>query len=161
MATSNLIQKLDILDGAGATLPPGVSNRRQVETFNAAGTIAAGDIVMWNVTAGATAGDSGALASVVKSALRALGQPLACGVALESAAAGDTVNVVISGFATVNCAANTGTIVLGDPLVASVVTAGEAEVNVAANTARPFGVALEAADATVANFVNICVYPQF
>ena len=54
-----------------------------------------------------------------------------------------------------------GTIVAGDPLVASVVTDGEVELLVAADLARPFGVALEDADATTANFVAICVYPQF
>jgi hypothetical protein len=151
MATSTLIQRLE--DGVSAAS----GNRRQVETFLAAGTITAGDVVMWDTSqAGADA-----MLHVVKSALRALGQPLACGVALESAASGETIQVVVAGFAVANCAADTGTIVVGDPLVASVVTAGEVEVRVAADTARAFGVALEAADATTANFVNIFVYPQF
>lgn len=151
MATSSLIQSLETGLGAAS------SHRRQVETFLAAGTITAGDVVMWDTSqAGADI-----LLHVVKSALKALGQPLACGIALSSAVSGGKIEVVTSGFAVANCAADTGTIVLGDVLVASVVTAGEVEVRVAADTARAFGVALEAADATTANFVNICVYPQF
>lgn len=155
MATINTIQYLESNVGAN------VGHRRTVETFHAGGTITAGDVVMWDVSAGVTATDCDAMSTVIISALRALGQPLACGVALDSVVAGDLVRVVTSGWAFANCAANTGTIVVGDPLVASVVTDGEVEVRVAADTARAFGVALEAADATTANFVAICVYPQF
>lgn len=155
MATSSLIQYLE--SGTSAN----VGHRRTVETFHAGGTITAGDVVMWDVSAGITEADADGLSTVIISALRALGQPLACGVALDDAVAGDLVRVVTAGWAFANCAANTGTIVVGDPLVASVVTAGEVEVRVAADTARAFGVALEAADATTANFVAICVYPQF
>lgn len=150
MATTNILQYLE--SGAGA------ARVRTVETFRASGTITAGDVVMWDVSAGITAADADGLATVKISALRALGQPLACGVALDSAVSGNLVRVVTKGWAFANCAADTGTIVVGDPLVASVVTAGEVEVRVAADTARAFGVALEAADATTANFVAICIY---
>lgn len=151
MSTSSLIQFLQ----AGS--PAETSNRRTVETFLAGGTITAGDVVMWDTSQAS----ADRVLYVVRSALRALGQPLACGVAIDSAVAGDQLRVVTSGYAVANCAADTGSIVVGDPLVASVVTAGEVEVRVAADTARAFGVALEAADATTANFVEICVYPQF
>lgn len=152
MATSTLLQKLD----SGATFGGATSHRRQVETFIAAGVITAGDVVMWSID-----GTADSVLKVAKSALKALGQGLACGVALNSATADQRVDVVTSGFVAANCAADTGTIVAGDILVASVVTAGEVELRVVADLARPFGVALEAADATTTDFVNICVYPQF
>jgi len=153
MATNDMLQYLEPAASGGLA---SASHRRKVETFIAAGTITAGDVVMWSID-----GTADSMLNVVISALKALGQPLACGVALNSAVSGEDVRVVISGFATANCTNDTGTIVAGDALVASVVTAGEVEVQVAANIARTFGVALEAADATTAQFVNICVYPQF
>lgn len=157
MATSTLIQRLETGDGA-ATM-----HRRQVETFIAGAdvatnNIAVGDVVMWDISAASP----DAMVKVIQSELKALGQTLACGIALDaSTVAGEKVRVVTSGYAVANCAADTGTIVAGDPLVASVVTDGEVELLVAADLARPFGVALEAADATTTNFVAICVYPQF
>jgi hypothetical protein len=154
MATSNLLQKLDGETEFGGS----TSNRRTIETFLAGAAIVAGDVVMWDTTQ--TGADKALY--VKQSAPRALGQPLACGVALNAGAAGDRIKVVTSGYvAGVNCTVNTGTIVLGDPLVASVVTAGEVEVRVAADTARTFGVALEIADATTVNTVTMIVYPQF
>ena len=158
MATSTLIQRLSTGDSSAA------SHRRQVETFVtgadvASNPIVAGDVVMWDVSASA-GGDR--LLTVIQSELKALGQTKACGVAIDgSSVAGEKVRVVISGYAVANCAADTGTIVAGDPLVASVVTDGEVELLVAADLARPFGVALENADAVTTNFVEICVYPQF
>ena len=148
------LQTLNPAAGGGLA---SASDRRKLQTFIANGAIVAGDVVMFDVSKASV--DS--VLYVKQASLLALGQPLACGVALEAAVDGGHVQVVISGWAVANCTANTGTIIAGSPLVACVVTAGEVEVRVAADTAPAFGVALEAADTTTTNFVNISIYPQF
>jgi len=85
MATSTLVQFL----AAGQSVE--TSNKRQVETFTADGTIAAGAPVMFDL---AESDDGDKMVKVVESAADA-----ACiGVALAAASAGDDVQVVLSGF---------------------------------------------------------------
>jgi hypothetical protein len=150
MATSTLIQFL-ASGQAGDT-----SHRRQVETFIAGGTIAALDVV------GSDATQTGADKAlyVTQAANVATGNALAIGVALNAAAAGEAVRVVVAGYvADVNCAG--GTIAAGAALSAGSTAAGEVETAAAADTAGCFGVALEAKSATTANRVAIMVKKQF
>jgi len=151
MADSTLIQSLII----GATADQ--SHRRQIETFLAGGTIVAGDVVSSEPS---KTGPDKAL-YVIQAANVATGNALAIGVALDAAAAGDRVRVVVSGYVEgVNCTA--GTIgAAGLALSAGKGAAGQ--VNASANTdlAGCFGVSLEAKGATTANKVAMMVKPQF
>ena len=150
MATSTLIQFLASGE-AGDT-----SHRRQVETFIAGGTIAALDVV------GSDTSQTGADKAlyVTQAANVGTGNALAIGVALNAAAAGEAVRVVVAGYvADVNCAG--GTIAAGAALSAGSTAAGEVETAAAADTAGCFGVALEAKSATTANRVAIMVKKQF
>ena len=86
MATSTLIQFLGPGEGQNT------SNRSQVETFLAAGTIAAGDAVAFDLSK--TGADK------VLYVLEATGgaKALIVGVALNAAVAGDKVEVVVGGY---------------------------------------------------------------
>lgn len=91
MATSTLIQLLQPGEGADT------SNRSQVETFFAGGTIAKGDFVSLD---GSKTGADKALYVVVvdtSGGAVALGVPTV-GVALAAAVAGQKVDVVIGGY---------------------------------------------------------------
>lgn len=156
MATDTLIQYLEATDSAGNALGSAASNRRQTETFIAGGTIVAGQVVMTDIS---KAGSAKAI-TVVQASLVATGQPLAVGVALRAATAGQRVEVVVAGYVEdVDCTA--GTILAGAPLSAGKTAAGEVETSAATDLAGCFAVALEAKGATTANKVAICVKKQF
>lgn len=158
MATSTLIQYLETVDAVtGAQLGPSPSNRRQIETFIAGGTVAVGDWVALDVTkTGATKA-----VTVVEAGAAANGNPLVVGVCIGSAEStgtltvGSLVNVVVAGYV---ASANTnGAPVAGQPLVVQTV-AGAADAAGAGITAPPCG-------AVLANLgggkAEVLVYKQF
>ena len=145
MATSTLIQFLGPGEGAAT------SNRSQVETFLAGGTIAAGDWVAFDTTK--TGADK--LLTVIEAGTSANGNATVVGVALAAATVGQNVDVVVSGYA---AAANTnGAPGAGSPLVVQTV-AGAADAAGAAISAPPCGVALAA---SVANKAEVWVFKRF
>ena len=158
MATSTLIQYLDTTaeDEFGNVVSVDkASHRRQIETFLSGGAITAGDIVAFDTAA---SGPDRAV-TVVQAGLVATGNPLAVGVALDSAAgAGEKVTVVVAGYAEdVNCTA--GTIgAAGLPLSAGKTAAGEVDASAASDTAGCFGVSLEA---KASNTVDMIVFKRF
>jgi len=89
MATSTIVQLLQAGE-AGDT-----SNRRQIETFIAGGTIAAGDCVGFDTTK--TGADRALF--VTEAGTVAIGNSLAIGVALNAATADQQVRCVVAGYA--------------------------------------------------------------
>ena len=157
MATSTNIQYLlaSAKDELGATVTlPTASNRRQIETFISGGVIAAGDWVAFDTTqTGATK-----VLTVTTAALTALGNALVVGVALEAAsAAGQQVDVVVSGYCAVAAVAN-AVAAAGVPLGIVGGTAGRAVAAVAADIGNACGVSLSAAAGNVA---EVFVYKTF
>lgn len=155
MATSTLIQSLELTDAAGTSVGAAVSNRRQIETFIAGAAIAAGDWVSFDVSkTGATR-----VATVIKTTATA-GQSNVVGVALSAAtAAGDKINVVVAGY--VEGAAVVSGVAASVALTTSGVTAGRTLAFASAtHTATcPCGITLEAASA--GNTAAVWVYKQF
>ena len=150
MATSTLVQLLE------AGQASDTSNRRQLETFIAGGTIVAGDVVALDKSQ--TGADR--VLYVIQAPNVATGEPLAIGVSLDAAAAGDQVRVVVAGYvADVNCTA--GAIAAGAALSAGKTAAGQVETAAAGDTAGLFAVALEAKGATTANKVAIHIPKRF
>lgn len=150
MATSTLVQLLE------AGQASDTSNRRQLETFLAGGTIVAGDVVALDKSQ--TGADR--VLYVIQCPNVATGEPLAIGVSLDAAAAGDQVRVVVAGYvADVNCTA--GTILTGAALSAGKTAAGQVETAAAGDTAGLFAVALEAKSATTVNKVAIHIPKRF
>ena len=148
MATSTLIQFLD----------PGqdsdTSNRSQVETFLASGTIAKGDWV--NFDTSKTGADRVLYVKVedTSAGAIALGVPV-IGVALEAAVAGDQVRVVVAGYVK---QANVVTAVAAGVAVAlDTTTSGRATTADAANV-NIGGITLAAAALNVA---PCCVFKKF
>lgn len=86
MATSTLVQFLE------AGEPASVMNRRQVETFLAGGTIAAGDAVTFDLSKS----DADKMLYVIEAT--AANKALIVGIAITAAAADEPVQVVISGY---------------------------------------------------------------
>ncbi len=149
MATNTILQSLnDSTLGAGPTS----SSRRQVETYLAAGAIAAGDLVAFDLT---QSDDSDKCLFVVK-ADTDFGNTVVCvGFALDSAAAaGDPVKVTVAGL---HESANTGTCAVGDRLIASG-TAGQCQLFTGAETIPVIGYAIEA---DTAGFAGVIVIKQF
>ena len=146
MATSTLVQFLAPGE-AGDT-----SHRRQTETYIAGGTIVAGDVVAFDA-GGQTNADRALY--VTQAGIVGTGNGLAAGVALNAAAAGEAVRVVVSGYAeNVNCAAG---VAAGAVLTAAGTVAGQVEA--AANTdLAVFGVALEA---EAGGTIDLIVYKRF
>ena len=134
MATSSLIQLLTAGE-AGDT-----SNRRQIETFLANGTIAAGDWVMLDTSKT----DADRVLFVIEATAVANGNALVIGVATEAAAAGDQVRVVISGYAEGASVAN-AVAAANVALVVDNTAAGQAVAIAAGDLAPACGVSLEAA----------------
>ena len=150
MATSTLVQLLEA--GQASDTP----NRRQLETFLAGGTIVSGDVVALDKS---KAGADRVL-YVIQCPNVGTGEPLAIGVSLDAAAAGEQVRVVVAGYvADVNCTA--GTIAAGAALSAGKAAAGQVETAAAGDTAGLFAVALEAKGATTANKVAIHIPKRF
>lgn len=157
MATSTLIQSLDLKDSAGSAVGATPSNRRQTEIFIAGAAISAGDWVSFDTSKSGAA----RVATVVKTTA-VEGQANVVGVALRAAtAAGDKVEVVISGY--VEGAAVVNGVASGSALTTSGVTAGRAlkydASAVAQKNASPCGLTLEASVA--ANTCTVWVYKQF
>jgi len=144
MATSTLIQSLDVVDSAGGAVGASPSNRSQVETFIAGSAVAIGDWVTFDTSkTGATK-----VVTVIPSVNVPLGSSLVVGVATEAASTGGKVKVVVSGYVgTAKVVA--GVAGAGVPLCV-VASAPSAEANVAANIAPPVGVSLAASAAGVA-----------
>lgn len=158
MATSTLIQYLETVDAVtGAQLGPSPSNRRQIETFIAGGTVAVGDWVALDATkTGATKA-----VTVIKAGAAANGNPLVVGVCIGSAEStgaltvGSSVNVVVAGYV---ASANTnGAPAAGQPLVVQTV-AGAADAAGAGITAPPCGAVLADLGGGKA---EVLVYKQF
>ena len=152
MATDDIIQYLDSTDADGTALGGAEMHRRQVETFLAGGTIAAGDVVGWDTT---KTGAERAL-YVTASAVVGTGNPLAVGVALKAAASGDLVPCVIAGYAEdVKCAGGTA---LGVSVAAAKAAIGTVALAATGDLANAFGVTLEA---EAGGTVDMIVYKQF
>jgi len=148
MATSTLIQFL-AEGSAGDT-----SNRRQVETFLASGTIAAGDWVQFD---SAKSGADALLFVKEAATVGTKGNAAAFGVALEGAAAGEQVRAVVAGF--VASASVAGATVAGSALVGPIGTAGQAEIEVPGTTTGSVcGIAL---DADTAGYAPVYVIAKF
>ena len=153
MATNDLIQRLPMVGGPALDVA-GESHRRKVETFIAGAGITAGDVVMWDT------GKTGAerAYTVIPTTNVATGQALACGVALNTAAANARVDVVVSGYVAL---ANAGT-VAGAGAKLGAIGVGEVSTLPAQTAGQPaivaFGVSL---GAKVGNFCPMIVYPQF
>ncbi len=153
MATSTLIQFISAGEAAS------VSNRRQIETFLAGGTIAAGDWVAFDLS---QTGADKVLYAVQSPA--SAGSPIGIGVALAAAAAGDKVDVVVDGYAgTANVASGTAAgsaIMLSGTAGRAAAATYVADGSGGAADALPAicGVALTLAAANVA---EVWVYKQF
>ena len=106
MATSTLIQFLEPGEAAAT------SNRSQTETFLANATITAGDWVAFDLSQ--TGADK--CLYVIQSAAGAIGGTI-CGVALQSAVAGDKIDVCTGGYCAV--AAVTTAVAAGSALIAA------------------------------------------
>lgn len=136
MATSSLIQSLDVTDSAGTAIGLTVSDRRRIESFIAAGTIGVGDWVALDYsqsTDGARSikvvgadGNAGAAGTITSTASRVVG------VALTAASAGGRVDVVTRGLADASVTESGSGIKQGDALVISN-TAGVAQIYAAAS----------------------------
>ncbi len=146
MADNTLIQFLSKGEAADT------GNRRQVETFIASGTIAAGDVVAFDTAQ--TGADR--VLYVAKAGLVANGNGLCCGVALAAASAGETVQCVIAGYADVK---THGTVSAANLLTASGTSAGTVDGRVAGDISPAFGITLEAR--TGAGSVAAWVYKSF
>ena len=102
MATNTLLQYLQADDGDGVALTGSPSHRRQVERFIASAAIAEGDAVSFDTS---KAADSQKTLYVVSASTGASTSKCFIGIALDAAtAAGDEINVVISGLAIANIA---------------------------------------------------------
>jgi hypothetical protein len=158
MATNTNIQYLEATgkDELGATVSvgAGTSHRRQVETFIAGGSITAGDCVVFDVSKT----DAARVLTVIQSPATA-GQSLVCGFALNTAASGEKVSVVVEGYME-NANVVSG-VLTSVSLTTSGVTAGRA-LTYASGThtaTAPFAVTLEAA--SVGNTADVWVLKRF
>ena len=158
MATQNIIQYLETSQynalPSGGTVAVGIEamNRSQVETFIAAETIAANDLVSLDLSQ-TNDGDKGIY--VVKADTGTATDKCAIGFALTGAATGETVNVTIAG---IHESANVaGATIAGSPLCAGG-TNGQAAVY-AGTEALP--VVAIAAEADTANVATVFVIKQF
>ena len=92
MATSTLLQKLDILDSDGNAYGVNTSNRRQIEWFIADAAIGLGDSVTFDAV------DSGGAECTIK-VIESPANKSTIGVALDAAAAaGDKIRVCLAGI---------------------------------------------------------------
>lgn len=135
MATSTILQTLNpAADGGLAS----ASNRRQVETFLASGTIRPGDWVIFDTT---KTGADRVLYVAEASVVATHGNGACVGVSLDDVVAGESVKVVVAGYAG---AANVGAgTAANDLLVGPIGTAGQAEpFNPGTTESPPVGFAL-------------------
>ncbi|MHA2086613.1 MAG: hypothetical protein ACXABD_22970 [Candidatus Thorarchaeota archaeon] len=130
MATSTILQYLDQSSSDG-DYGISASNRRQIETYIAGGTIVAGDLVAFDfdTTLGETDGEIAL--TVIQASGGSTDSIAVVGFALDAASTGDRVRVTVSGIhqsANVN-----GAVVKGDRLSISAV-AGQADTYVNTDT---------------------------
>jgi len=168
MATSTLIQRLDQSGLVTSTTVPGsytvvttpdVSNRRQIETFIAGGTVVVGDWLQFDTSA------TGAnrVLTVIQAAANGLGNPLVVGVCLGSASSdgslttGSKINVIVSGYAETANVAN-AVAAAGVALTVEAAGAGQAVAIGAADVGPACGVTL---GAPVANVAPVWVFKRF
>lgn len=149
MATNTMLQTLNAAAVGGLE---SASNRRQVETFIAADAIAIGDVVMFDVSQ--TGPDR--VLFVKKGTQVATGNGLCIGVAIEAAAAGEDVRVVVAGYVDVS---SHGTVTSANMLTACQTSDGTVDGRVAADISPAFGITLEAR--TGAGLVKALIYKQF
>jgi predicted RecA/RadA family phage recombinase len=135
MATSTLIQFLEPGEAAAT------SNRSQTETFLANATITAGDWVAFDLS---QTGADKCLYVIQSSAAAQAG--VVCGVALQSAVAGDKIDVCTGGYCAV--AAVTTAVAAGSALIA--VAGGLTDVQTAGAQEAVCGTSLTVAAANVA-----------
>lgn len=154
MATSTLIQYLESaqVTGLGVSAPVGAStmDRSQVETFIAGASVTAGDWLMFDTS------KTGAnkVLTVIQCTNVALGNPLVVGVALNTAATGEKVKVVVSGYvASANVDAG---VAAGNSLVVDT-TAGRAH----AGATGDIGFCGAALTAAVANKAECWIFKKF
>ena len=152
MATSTLIQSLDATYSDGTTSTGLPSHRRQVETFIAGGTIAAGDLVTFDTT------KTGSTRVLYVVQTPATAGALVIGVALAAAVSGGKVQVVVEGYVE-NANVVTG-VLKGEGLTTSGATAGRALKYLTGThtNATAFGVALED---SASNLADIFVFKRF
>tara|TARA_R110002124_G_scaffold86938_2_gene224254 strand:- start:6339 stop:6806 length:468 start_codon:yes stop_codon:yes gene_type:complete len=155
MATSTLLQYLQADDGDGVALTGSPSHRRQVERFIASAAIAEGDAVSFDTSKTA---DSQKTLYVVSADTGAATSKCFIGVALETAAAGDEINVVISGLAIANVAAGNAASA-GVPLMIS--TGGDFINYSAGSVLQNAAISCEALAATTAGKASVIVFKQF
>lgn len=151
MATNTMLQTLN--DAASGGLAS-ASNRQQVETFIAGGTIAAGDWVMFDTS---KTGPDRVLYVIEATGVATHGNGSCVGVAQEAAVADASVKVVVAGYAAT--ASVGGTTAINNLLVGPIGTPGMAEPFAAGTTeSPPVGLALEA---DTANVAAVWVFKKF
>ena len=156
MATSTLLQYLQADDGDGVALTGSPSHRRQVERFIASAAIAEGDAVSFDTS---KAADSQKTLYVVSASTGATTSKCFIGIALDAAtAAGDEINVVISGLAIANVAAGNAASA-GVPLMIS--TGGDLVDYSAGSVLQNAAISCEALGATTAGKASVIVFKQF
>ncbi len=151
MATNDMLQYLEPAASGGLA---SASNRQQVETFKSGGAIDAGDWVAFDAT---KTGPDRTL-YVTEAAAVANGNPLVCGVALNTVAGADAdVRVVIAGYASGASVAN-AVAAAGVALVVDNTAAGQAVAAVAGDLAPACGVSLAPA---AGNRADVWVFKKF
>ena len=155
MATSTLLQYLEPTDGDGVALVGDPSNRRQVERFIATTAVAEGDAVSFDTSKTA---DSQKTLYVVPADTGAATSKCFVGVALEAAAAGEELNVVISGLAIANVAAGNAASA-GVTLMIS--TGGDFVDYANSSVLQLCAIACEALSATTSGKASVVVFKQF
>ena len=149
MATNTILQSLNsVAEGSGVSS----SNRRQIETYIAAETIASGDLVAFDIIQAAKA-NRVLNVKLADSLAGATSVPV--GFALADAEAGATVDVVVAGYFE-NANVATGG-VAGDRITISA-TVGRATFQAAPHTLAILGYQMAA---SVANVVDVVVLKQF
>ena len=152
MATSTTLQYLDHQNKDGESYGITASNRRQVESYIAGGTIAANDLVAFDFSKST---DAEIALTVVKADSASANSIAVVGFALGGASAGDKVDITVAG---IHESANVaGAVVKGDRLSISAV-AGQADTYVNSDSVPIIGYAVE--DDT-GNVAGVMVIKQF
>ena len=154
MATSTLLQYMQPTDGDGVAIVGDPSNRRQVERFIATTAVAEGDAVSFDTSKTA---DSQKTLYVVPADTGAPTSKCFVGVALEAAAAGEELNVVIAGLAIANLASGGAT--AGVTLMIS--TSGDFVDYADSSVLQLCAITCEARSATTAGQASVIVFKQF
>tara|TARA_Y100000004_G_scaffold192748_1_gene253849 strand:+ start:1262 stop:1726 length:465 start_codon:yes stop_codon:yes gene_type:complete len=154
MATSTLLQYLDQSSSDG-DYGITASNRRQIETYIAGGSISANDLVAFNFDTAGGETDGEIALTVVQADSGSANSIAVVGFALNDASDGEKVDITVAG---IHVSANVnGSVAKGDRLSISA-TAGQADTYVNSDTVPIIGYALED-DAT--NVASVMVIKQF